>query len=62
MSVIQDAGLTHAFTTYQAENAHQGFLFTSNTAVYVNCLGVKPRGFFLRLSVTLPCHSRSGDL
>ncbi|SNR71082.1 hypothetical protein SAMN06266787_11339 [Halorubrum ezzemoulense] len=28
----------------------------------VNCLGVKPRGFFLRLSVTLPRHSRSGDL
>ena len=28
----------------------------------VNCLGVKPRGFFLRFSVTLPCHSRSGDL
>lgn len=34
--MIQDAGLTHAFTTYQAENAHQGFLFTSNTAVYVD--------------------------
>jgi hypothetical protein len=34
--VIQDTGLTHAFTTYQAENAHQGFLFTSNTAVYVD--------------------------
>lgn len=36
IDVIQDAGLTHAFTTYQAENAHQGFLFTSNTAVYVH--------------------------
>jgi hypothetical protein len=36
VSVIQDADLTHAFTTYQAENAHQGFLFTSNTAVYVD--------------------------
>ena len=36
ISEIQDAGLTYAFTTYQAENAHQGFLFTSNTAIYVD--------------------------
>lgn len=36
ISVIQDAGLTHAFTTYRAENAQQGFLFASNTAVYVD--------------------------
>jgi hypothetical protein len=36
IDVIQDAGLTHAFTTYKGENAHQGFLFTSNTAVYVD--------------------------
>ena len=35
VEIIQEADLTHAFTTYQAENAHQGFLFTSNTAVYV---------------------------
>jgi hypothetical protein len=36
LDVVQDAGLKHAFTTYQAENAHQGFLFVSNTAVYVH--------------------------
>jgi len=36
LNVIQDAGLKHAFTTYQAENARQGFLFVSNTAVYVD--------------------------
>ena len=36
LDVIQDAGLNYAFTTYQAENAHQGFLFVSNTAVYVD--------------------------
>jgi hypothetical protein len=34
--VIQDAGLTHTFTTYQAENTHQEFLSTSSTAVYVD--------------------------
>lgn len=33
---IQEADLTHAFTTYQAENAHQGFLFASNTSLYVH--------------------------
>lgn len=33
---IQEADLRHAFTTYQAENAHQGFLFASNTALYVH--------------------------
>ena len=36
LDVIQETDLTHAFTTYQAENAHQGFLFVSNTAVYVH--------------------------
>lgn len=36
ITIIQEADLTHAFTTYQAENAHQGFLFASNTAVYVH--------------------------
>lgn len=36
VSVLQDTGRTHAFTTYRAENAHQGFLFPSNTAVYVD--------------------------
>jgi hypothetical protein len=36
VETIQDTNLTHAFTTYRAENAHQGFLFTSNTAVYVD--------------------------
>lgn len=35
IDVIQETGLEHAFTTYQAENAQQGFLFPSNTAVYV---------------------------
>ena len=35
VEAIQEFGLEHAFTTYRAENAHQGFLFTSNTAVYV---------------------------
>jgi hypothetical protein len=35
VEVMQNTDLTHAFTTYRAENAHQGFLFTSNTAVYV---------------------------
>jgi hypothetical protein len=35
VDTIQDVDLTHAFTTYQAENAYQGFLFVSNTAVYV---------------------------
>lgn len=33
---IREADLTHAFTTYQAENAHQGFLFASHTALYVH--------------------------
>ena len=36
IETIQDTGFTHAFTTYRAENARQGFLFTSNTAVYVD--------------------------
>lgn len=36
VGTIQDKSLKHAFTTYQAENAHQGFLFASNTAVYVD--------------------------
>ena len=36
VETIQDTDLTHAFTTYRAENAYQGFLFTSNTAVYVD--------------------------
>jgi hypothetical protein len=35
LDVIQESGLDHAFTTSRAENAHQGFLFVSNTAVYV---------------------------
>jgi hypothetical protein len=35
VDTIQDAELTHAFTTYRAENDYQGFLFVSNTAVYV---------------------------
>lgn len=35
VEAIQEFGAEHAFTTYRAENAHQGFLFTSNTAVYV---------------------------
>jgi len=33
---IQDTGLEYAFTTYEAENIHQGFLFVSETALYVN--------------------------
>lgn len=36
IDVIEETGLEHAFTTYRAENAHQGFLFASNTAVYVS--------------------------
>lgn len=36
IEIIQEADLTHAFTTYQAENARQGFLFASNTALYVH--------------------------
>lgn len=35
VDMIQNVGLEHVFTTYQAENARQGFLFPSNTAVYV---------------------------
>lgn len=35
VEAIQEFGAEHAFTTYRAENAHQGFLFTSNTALYV---------------------------
>lgn len=33
---IEESGLKYAFTTYQAENAHQGFLFPSNTALYID--------------------------
>jgi hypothetical protein len=36
VETIQNASWDYAFTTYQAENAHQGFLFASNTAVYVH--------------------------
>lgn len=36
VEAIRESGLEHAFTTYRAENAHQGFLFPSNTAVYVH--------------------------
>ena len=35
VEAIKEFGAEHAFTTYRAENAHQGFLFSSNTAVYV---------------------------
>lgn len=35
VETIQKADWDYAFTTYQAENAHQGFLFASNTALYV---------------------------
>ena len=35
VEMIQGSGLDHTFTTYQAENARQGFLFPSNSAVYV---------------------------
>ncbi len=33
---IQETECEYAFTTYEAENIHQGFLFVSETAVYVN--------------------------
>lgn len=35
VEAIQEFGVAHAFTTYRAENAHQGFLFPANTALYV---------------------------
>ncbi|WP_217900876.1 hypothetical protein [Halorubrum ezzemoulense] len=45
-----------------AESDDQATLQDGFSHDVVNCLGIKPRGFFLRLSVTLPRHSRSGDL
>lgn len=33
---LQETGLEYALTTYEAENIHQGFLFVSETALYVN--------------------------
>ena len=35
VEAIQEFGAVHAFRTYRAENAYKGFLFASNTAVYV---------------------------
>ncbi|WP_254544650.1 hypothetical protein [Halomarina pelagica] len=32
---LQETGLEYALTTYEAENIHQGFLFVSETALYV---------------------------
>jgi len=35
MSVLEDTELEYGLTTYQAENLHQGLLFTSTTDFYV---------------------------
>lgn len=35
MHLIAEADLQYALTTYQAENLHQGFLFTSTTDFYI---------------------------
>lgn len=35
LSQIQKAGLKYALTTYEAEQVHQGFLFSSSTDLYV---------------------------
>lgn len=35
LDVLADTELQYALTTYQAENLHQGFLFTSTTDVYI---------------------------
>jgi hypothetical protein len=35
LSQIQEAGLEYALTTYEAEQVHQGFLFSSSTDLYV---------------------------
>lgn len=35
MDLIAEADLQYALTTYQAENLHQGFLFTSTTDFYI---------------------------
>jgi hypothetical protein len=36
MSLIAETDLQYALTTYQAENLHQGFLFTSTTDFYIS--------------------------
>lgn len=36
MDLLVDTDLKYALTTYQAENLHQGFLFTSNTDFYIS--------------------------
>lgn len=36
VETIQEANHKHAFTTYHAENVHQGFLFPSKTSIYVD--------------------------
>jgi len=35
MSLLAETDLQYALTTYQAENLHQGFLFTSSTDFYI---------------------------
>lgn len=36
MDLLADIDLRHALTTYQAENLHQGFLFTSTTDFFIS--------------------------
>ncbi|MFB6236554.1 MAG: hypothetical protein ABEH81_09700 [Halopenitus sp.] len=36
MGLLSDTDLQYALTTYQAENLHQGFLFTSTTDFYIS--------------------------
>ena len=36
MELLTDTDLRYALTTYQAENLHQGFLFTSTTDFYIS--------------------------
>lgn len=36
VTTIQQTNFEHAFTTYQAENAKQGYLFPARTAVYIH--------------------------
>jgi len=36
MQLLEDTDLKYALTTYQAENLHQGFLFTSTTDFYIS--------------------------
>lgn len=41
MDLLADTDLEYALTTYQAENLHQGFLFTSTTDFYISDEGIQ---------------------